>query len=181
MHLLPALGFGSAGLDLGIHKPLRHQPHECISARVLNAFAPAHSGSGVWGHVGLSHGDLGMQKTASSQHVRMQFGTDFKCIRFSCSGLGVWGHVGPLHQTTYTAIRTRSSPIKTQIVRVAGWTVLVEQIESDSGFRFQIASGSRVAGWPTKPSTLYYVRGTSALSRGPTNPILRNRNPTVEG
>ena len=44
--------------DLGTHKPLRHNLHECVSALILNAFGPAHSGLGAWGHVGLSHGGL---------------------------------------------------------------------------------------------------------------------------
>ena len=60
-----ALGFGSAGPcrgclhgDLGSHEPLCHQLRECISAQILNAFGPAHSGLGAWGHVALFHGDL---------------------------------------------------------------------------------------------------------------------------
>ena len=60
-----ALGFGSVGPcrgclhgDLGSHEPLCHQLRECISAQILNAFGPAHSGLGAWGHVALFHGDL---------------------------------------------------------------------------------------------------------------------------
>ena len=85
MHLLPALGFGSAGLDLGIHKPLRHQPHECISARVLNAFAPC---TRAW-ECGAR---FGHSQTASSPTSRMHFSTGSKCI---CARALGFGSVGP--------------------------------------------------------------------------------------
>ena len=136
MHLLPALGFGSVGpcwaftWRFGHAQTASSQPSRIhVGTTDSKCICSPHSGVGVWGHVGLLHGDLGTYKP-------LRHNTDSTCIRSPCSGLGVWDHAGPLHQTTYTAIWTRSNPIETQLVRVAGWAVLVEHIDSDSGFRF---------------------------------------------
>ena len=95
--------------DLGTHKPLRHNPHECISARILNASGPH---ARVWG-VGPCWAftwRFGHAQTASSQPSRMHFGTDSKCICCRHSCLGVWGHVGPLHGDLGTHKPLRHQP-----------------------------------------------------------------------
>ena len=88
-----ALGLGAWGhvalfhgdLSTHTHKPLRHQPHECISASTLNAFAPC---TRVW-ECGAR---FGHSQTASSPTSRMHFSTGSKCI---CARALGFGSVGP--------------------------------------------------------------------------------------
>ena len=78
--------------DLSTHKPLRHNPHECISARILNAPAPRTRDSiGSVGPCWAFTWRFEHAQAPSSQTSRLHFGTDSKCTCSRALGLGSMG------------------------------------------------------------------------------------------
>ena len=76
------------------------------SALILNAFGPAHSGLGAWGHVGLSHGGLGTHKPLRHNPHEC---TSARILNASGPRARVWECEAMLG--FYTAIWARTNPV----------------------------------------------------------------------